>query len=326
MRSPSAWKSTTPRSARPISRWISTVRPPCLPARGLALGALAGRRGQQRVLGRHPAAARAVQPARHALLDRRRAEHARLALRPEHDPVRLLEERRVGGDRPQLVGPAAVVARHAACLELGDARRARPRRAAAGGSARRASRNSSGSPVVRKRYSPSRVAVVLQALARERLGDLARGLVGREDERHVAAEHALEDGPDQRVVRAAEDDGVAARLLERRRVLAHRRDDSSLNVSPASISGTSFGHATAVKRDAGVERAHERLVAAARDGQLASRAARCGGCASPARRRAPRARSRRRPAPRARPAGRAARPTSRRCTRRRSSSRPARSR
>jgi len=31
VRSPSASKSTTERIARPISRWISTVRPPCLP-------------------------------------------------------------------------------------------------------------------------------------------------------------------------------------------------------------------------------------------------------------------------------------------------------
>ena len=31
-RSPSACRSTTARSERPISRWISTVRPPCLPA------------------------------------------------------------------------------------------------------------------------------------------------------------------------------------------------------------------------------------------------------------------------------------------------------
>ena len=31
-RSPSATRSTTERKDRPISRWISTVRPPCLPA------------------------------------------------------------------------------------------------------------------------------------------------------------------------------------------------------------------------------------------------------------------------------------------------------
>ena len=33
-RSPSACRSMTERSERPISRWISTVRPPCLPALG----------------------------------------------------------------------------------------------------------------------------------------------------------------------------------------------------------------------------------------------------------------------------------------------------
>ena len=75
---------------------------------------------------------------------------------------------------------------------------------------------------------------------------------------------------------------------------------SSLNVSPASINGTSFGHATDVSRAPASSVADERLVAAARDRQLASRAARCGGCASPGRRRAPRARSPRRPAPGAR--------------------------
>ena len=53
--------------------------------------------------------------------------------------------------------------------------------------------------------------VVLDPLARERLGHLARRLLGGEDERHVAAEDALEDRADQRVVRAAEDDGVDAR-------------------------------------------------------------------------------------------------------------------
>ena len=55
------------------------------------------------------------------------------------DPVRLLEERRVGDDRPQLVGPPAVVrASRRRPLELGDARPARRRRAATAGTARRA--------------------------------------------------------------------------------------------------------------------------------------------------------------------------------------------
>ncbi len=63
--------------------------------------------------------------------------------------------------------------------------------------------------------------VVLDALARERLGCLAGGLLRREDERHPTAEDALESGTDQRVVRAPEDDRVDVRLLERRGVLAH---------------------------------------------------------------------------------------------------------
>src|SRR5262245_31623497 len=61
---------------------------------------------------------------------------------------------------------------------------------------------------------------VLDALPCERLGDLARGLLCREDERDAAPEDALEDRPDERVVRAAEDDRVHLRLFERRGVLA----------------------------------------------------------------------------------------------------------
>ena len=69
-------------------------------------------------------------------------------------------------------------------------------------------------------HSPSRPRVVLDPLPRQRLRDLARGLVGREDERRPAAEDALEHRADERVVRAAEDHRVDADLLERSRVLA----------------------------------------------------------------------------------------------------------
>ena len=73
--------------------------------------------------------------------------------------------------------------------------------------------------------------------------------------------------------------------------LAHRRDVSSPKGSSPSISGTSRGHATETTVDARVERADERLVAAARDGRLGREQADRGGCASRARRRAPRAAS-----------------------------------
>ena len=142
---------------RAADQALDLDRPPALlaPAR-LALDALAGRRRQERVLGRHPAAARVAQPARHALLDRRGAEHDRLSLRPEHGAVRLLEvvelDRRAdaarSGRRPSLMPPPR--ARRSS--------RARPR--SIGSCRKRApiARNVFGSPVVRKRYAPSRAA------------------------------------------------------------------------------------------------------------------------------------------------------------------------
>ena len=60
------------------------------------LRALARRGGEHRVLGRHPASPLPAQPAGDLLLDRRGAQHAGLALRPEHTAVGLLEE--VGQD------------------------------------------------------------------------------------------------------------------------------------------------------------------------------------------------------------------------------------
>ena len=61
---------------------------------------------------------------------------------------------------------------------------------------------------------------VLDPLALERLGDLAGGLLGREDERDATPEDTLQDRADERVVRAAEDDGVHVGVLERGCVLA----------------------------------------------------------------------------------------------------------
>src|SRR5205807_10044385 len=83
-------------------------------ARGFALRPVAGRGGQERVLGGQPAASFAVEPAGDALLDRRRAEHLRLSLAEEHGPVRLLEVVRQKLELPELVGPATVRASLAA--------------------------------------------------------------------------------------------------------------------------------------------------------------------------------------------------------------------
>ena len=121
----------------------------------LAGGALARGRRQQRVLGGHPALPLAHEPARHALLHRRGAQDLRLALDDEHAAVRLLEV--VGDDLegPEVVGlrPSFLMPRHAPGPRR---RRARRRRWAAGGTARPCVRKRSTSPVVRKRYDPSR--------------------------------------------------------------------------------------------------------------------------------------------------------------------------
>src|SRR5579862_3373308 len=133
-------------------------RPPLLlAARRLALDALAGRGRQERVLRRDPALALAPQPARDVLLDHRRAEDLRPALRDDDRAVRVLEVVGLEGDRPELVRLASAFARaHATAPSsaasvtcstslTGSWRKRRP-----------SSRNASGSPVVRKRYAPTR--------------------------------------------------------------------------------------------------------------------------------------------------------------------------
>src|SRR5437588_2049856 len=130
--------------------------PALLAARGLALGPVAGRGGQERVLRGQPAPALAVEPARHAVLDRRRAEHLRQPLREEHRPVRLPEEVRLEHERTQLVGPAPVRPRHAAAAR--SSARLTCSTSSIGSWRKRAPivRKARGSPVVRKRYEPSR--------------------------------------------------------------------------------------------------------------------------------------------------------------------------
>ncbi len=105
-----------------------------LPTRSLARDALARRRREQRVLRRHPTPALVAKPARDVVVDHRRAEHLRLALRPQHGAVRLLEVVELDGQRTELVRAAAF---SHATAPARAARRARPRGSAAAGSARR---------------------------------------------------------------------------------------------------------------------------------------------------------------------------------------------
>ena len=79
VRSPSSSRRVTARSDRPISRWISCVRPPTLPADASRWFRVVVDARQHAVLGRHPALARVAPERRHAVLDARRADDARVA-------------------------------------------------------------------------------------------------------------------------------------------------------------------------------------------------------------------------------------------------------
>ncbi len=78
-RSPSATRSTAARSERPIRRWISTVRPPCLPAEASRRVRSSGGARQHAVFGGDPAAALALQPGRQALFQRGGHQHMGVA-------------------------------------------------------------------------------------------------------------------------------------------------------------------------------------------------------------------------------------------------------
>ena len=112
-RSPSARMSVTARSERPMSRWISCVRPDSLPLRRLAFDALGRRAREHRVLGRDPALAAAPHPARHVLVDRRGAQHPGAAERHQRRPGRHLGVVALERDRSQLVHRAAIRSGHA---------------------------------------------------------------------------------------------------------------------------------------------------------------------------------------------------------------------
>ena len=104
LRSPSASRSTTLRKERPISRWISMVRPEARPldtSRGRAR-----RRGarQHGILGGHPALAGAAQEAGHGIFDGRGAQHPGVAGFDQHGAFRGEQIVRRDFQRAELVG------------------------------------------------------------------------------------------------------------------------------------------------------------------------------------------------------------------------------
>jgi len=76
-------------------------------------------------------------------------------------------------------------------------------------------------PCRQKAVRPLARSLVLNSLPGQRLCNLTCRLFRREDERDVTTEHALEDLPDQRIVRTAEDHGVDTGILQWHRVLTY---------------------------------------------------------------------------------------------------------
>ena len=107
VRSPSAFRSTTARSERPISRWISCVRPLCLPR--------AASRGERVCVARGSIPYSAVTqpcplPRRnggHALLHARGTQHARVPELHQHRAFSVTGEAAREADLPQLIRRAA---------------------------------------------------------------------------------------------------------------------------------------------------------------------------------------------------------------------------
>ena len=87
-----------------------------------------------------------------------------------------------------------------------------------------AARSASGSPERQEAVVALHGGRVAQPAAAEHVLDLPRDRVAGADDLHAAAEHPLQQRPDQRVVRAAEDHRVHLRLAQRPRVVAHRLD------------------------------------------------------------------------------------------------------
>jgi hypothetical protein len=106
VRSPSASKSSTARSARPIRRWISMVRPSCRPRLASRLDPGVGGARQHAVFGRHPAPPLALEKRRHPLLDAGGADHPGIAELHQHRAFGVLGELPGDPDRAQFVGGA----------------------------------------------------------------------------------------------------------------------------------------------------------------------------------------------------------------------------
>ena len=107
-RSPSATRSTTVRSDRPIRRWISTGAAALLAGGRLAPRALGGCARQHAVFGGDPAATLPLEPGRQPVLQRRRHQHMGVAELHEAGAFGIFDHAALEGDGAHFIGcPAA---------------------------------------------------------------------------------------------------------------------------------------------------------------------------------------------------------------------------
>ena len=107
VRSPSAAMLVTARRLRPISRWISCVRPLCLPLAASRGDARMRGARQHAVFGGDPALVLAAQESGNAFFDAGGAQHARVAELDQHRAFGVLRELTRESHGAQLIGCAA---------------------------------------------------------------------------------------------------------------------------------------------------------------------------------------------------------------------------
>ena len=277
------------RSERPIRRWISTVRPLCLPLAASRSTRSGDEPGQHRVLGGDPALALALHPARHVLVDARGAQHTGPAERHEHAAGGHLGVVALERERAQLVGVrgrravsmGVVVTGVSASGHAFGCGRARGR---AGGAPRSA--NQSVSPLDRKRCSPG-------APRRRRSRPSATRARARGDERRLvgAERRASPPGPSRRRSRGRGTGSACSRAAACRRRAAFTgasRRSARIVISspldwPRSTNSTKPGHAARRELDRRSPVARDgALVRAGRRSCRRCRSRRPGRCASPA--------------------------------------------
>ncbi len=247
------------------------MRPSRRPARAVALLALAGRRREHPVLGGDPAEARAGAPARHALLDRGGADDARPAAGDQRrarsrcctKPGSIVTgAARRRARPPERSGLTALMPSLRREVDLLDGRRA----GVAGNGCRACGRpqgrrwTGSGSRPRRWRGSPrprepSACSTWRASAAPEVTISTPRPSI------------RWSIGRIERVVRAAEDDGVDARLAQRRDIAANDVDDVLVEGEPAWMIGASSGVATETRSTCGSTAWTAVDVGAARDGR-----------------------------------------------------------